>query len=205
MVTNKQLENDLQSRGDTPEGKVVPRGEQRSSVPVLESNTKRRSGQSGNTNRKHSPTSSNLKSKGLSVQEREELEAYTMFFTNLFEETQMTNIAQIVSSFEGAEVDRDRLQRDITTTNREIELLEEEISKEKKKMSALKQLSPEEMQRYHDVQTLEGEKRRNQDLLQSYETRLQGYSRSIVAFRVESNSLLGWSSPCIGHLGHRCG
>lgn len=96
----------------------------------------------------------------------------------------MTDIREIVSSFQAAEVDKDKLHRDIVSTNRQIELLQEEISVEMKKISALKQLSPEEMQRYNEVQQLEAEKRHNQELLSSYEVKIQALNRNIEAFRV---------------------
>lgn len=171
---------------ELPDQANPPKGV-RASVTAVESNSKRRGGSITGFTRRHSPTSSNLKVRGLNHSEREELDLYMQFFTNLYEETQMTDIREIVSSFQAAEVDKDKLHRDIVSTNRQIELLQEEISVEMKKMSALKQLSPEEMQRYNEVKQLEGEKRRNQELLSSYEVKIHALNKNIEAFRVNDS------------------
>lgn len=121
----------------------------------------------------------------MSKADREQLEQYTAFFNALFDDTQMNDVDEIIAAFKKADGDHARIFDEILATNKEIEEIENQIAEEKRRMAQLKQLTPEEMQRLGQVNRLEAEMKRNEQQIETYNSKIANIMRNVQSFRVD--------------------
>lgn len=133
---------------------------------------------------KKSPGKKKSDMPGLTAEEREALDSYADFFNTLFEETQMFDVDEIVAAVTAAAENKNRLNEEVQSAEKEIYELESAIEEEKKKMQALRQLSPEEAEKLKEVHRLEDEIARNEETMKTYDKKTLTISSSISSFKV---------------------
>jgi chromosome segregation ATPase len=123
--------------------------------------------------------------------DREALDQLATFFSNLFEETQMTDVDEIINAVKKAESEEEIVNLQIEETNKEIEILEQSIADEKKRMSGLKQLTPEEMDKLKEANRLEDQIHKNEELMRNYDKKMSAISNNLKSFKVETGNQEG--------------
>lgn len=83
--------------------------------------------------RRNKPVKVNDKNPAASIESIEALDQLANFFSNLFEETQMTDVDEIINAINKAETEEESVNQQIKDTNKEIELLEQSIADEEEK------------------------------------------------------------------------
>jgi chromosome segregation ATPase len=121
---------------------------------------------------------------GLSRADRDLLDQLANFFSTLFEETQMTDVDEIIDAIRKAETEEETLNEEISDTNKAIELLEQSIADERKRMSGLKQLTPEEMDKLKEAQRLDDQIHKNEELMKNYDKKMAAISNNLKTFKV---------------------
>ena len=116
----------------------------------------------------------------------ETIDRYRQFFSNLFQETQLFDVDEIIAAFAKAQREGGKINQEVVETNKEIETIEQEIAAERKKMSSFKQLTPEELTKLNEVAGLEAEIRKNEETIKSYDRKMNAISRNLVSFKVSS-------------------
>lgn len=122
---------------------------------------------------------------GVNRVDKEALDTLASFFSNLFEETQMTDVDEIIAAMKNAETEEENVNQEIENTNKEIELLEQSIADEKKRMSGLRQLTPEEMDKLKEANRLEDQIHKNEELMKNYDRKMAAISNNLKSFKVK--------------------